>query len=197
MSEEGGVIRILKNTASTLVNVILWIVLFGSVFFIGITSSQVTYDPLLDVTGDGYGGIDDIVAVAEHFGASGTPINWTQVLESITALEDRVSDLEGESHLHLQIISESYNAVTDGADGTVTVPFPGSSFTSAPDIVHCNVVLRAAAAGMPKGALAYPNVSGITSSQFDVEVVEHNGSSTTINGYDVTIIYIAIDIIYS
>jgi hypothetical protein len=68
-------------------------VLLGSIFFVGITSSQVTYDPLLDVTGDGYGGIDDIVKVAEHFGASGTPINWTQLVLNVSELQAEVDAL--------------------------------------------------------------------------------------------------------
>jgi hypothetical protein len=36
-------------------------------------TGAVDYDPWLDVTDDGYGGIDDIVSTAEHFGASGDP----------------------------------------------------------------------------------------------------------------------------
>ncbi|UCH31583.1 MAG: hypothetical protein JSV05_08860 [Candidatus Bathyarchaeota archaeon] len=49
------------------------VALFISILFIGITASQPSYDPWLDNTDDGYGGIDDIVATAEHFGASGDP----------------------------------------------------------------------------------------------------------------------------
>ncbi len=121
----------MKSTASTLTNIILWIVLFGSVFFVGITSSQVTYDPLLDVTGDGYGGIDDIVRVAEHFGASGTPINWTQVLENITALEDRVTALEEgtdaiRAYANVQVIATIGNQIT--------ITFPVGMFTSPPHL---------------------------------------------------------------
>jgi hypothetical protein len=50
------------------------VVLFVSVLFIGLTASQAPpYNPWLDVNDDGYGGIDDIVSTAEHFGASGSP----------------------------------------------------------------------------------------------------------------------------
>jgi hypothetical protein len=202
---------ILKITVSTLIHMLLASVLLSSILFVGLTSSQPTFDPLLDVTGDGYVGIDDIVLVAEHFGASGAPINWTQLLLDVSelqakvnalnattaSLDQRISALEGKTHVSLKIISESFNGITHATAGTVTVTFPGGSFTSAPDIVHCHVVLRAAAAGMGKGSLAYPNVSGITSTQFDVEVVEQYGSATTVNACDVTIIYLAIDIIES
>ncbi|UCH32444.1 MAG: hypothetical protein JSV05_03440 [Candidatus Bathyarchaeota archaeon] len=58
---------------STIVNVLLSMIALLSVSFIGITASQPTYDPWLDNTDDGYGGIDDIVSTAEHFGASGDP----------------------------------------------------------------------------------------------------------------------------
>ncbi len=47
------------------------VVLFVSVLFVSVTTSKMEYDPWLDVTEDGYGGIDDIVTVAEHFGATG------------------------------------------------------------------------------------------------------------------------------
>ena len=68
-------------------------ILLSAIFFVGLTSSQPTYDPLLDVTGDGYGGIDDIVKVAEHFGASGTPINWTQLVLDVSELQAEVDAL--------------------------------------------------------------------------------------------------------
>ncbi|UCH31649.1 MAG: hypothetical protein JSV05_09210 [Candidatus Bathyarchaeota archaeon] len=48
---------------------------------------------MLDVMGDGYGGIDDIVIVAEHFGASGAIYQQmirergTQLLEVLDAYQ--------------------------------------------------------------------------------------------------------------
>jgi hypothetical protein len=49
--------------------------------------SQTTpeYDPWKDINDDGYIGIDDIVSVAENFGALGTPINKTELLLNLTA----------------------------------------------------------------------------------------------------------------
>ncbi|UCH32613.1 MAG: hypothetical protein JSV05_04350 [Candidatus Bathyarchaeota archaeon] len=61
----------MKISASTLVNGILTAIIISSTFFIALSTGE--YDPWLDVTDDGYGGIDDIVATAEHFGASGDP----------------------------------------------------------------------------------------------------------------------------
>jgi hypothetical protein len=107
----------LKITASTLTNILLTIVLLGSVFFIGITSSQVAYDPLLDVTGDGYGGIDDIVKVAEHFGASGTPINWTQLLLNVSELQAEVDALNAAVISLKQCIVVNGNIPYDGNGG--------------------------------------------------------------------------------
>ncbi|UCH32359.1 MAG: hypothetical protein JSV05_02990 [Candidatus Bathyarchaeota archaeon] len=64
---------------------------------VGVTTSQITYDPIYDVNGDGYIGIDDIVAVAEHFSSSGAPINLTQLLDEVNNLKARVTDLENQS----------------------------------------------------------------------------------------------------
>jgi hypothetical protein len=67
----------------TALNVLLATVLLASIFF-GVSTSQPPFDPWLDNTDDGYGGIDDIVVTAEHFGASGDPIklcnitNWPE-----------------------------------------------------------------------------------------------------------------------
>jgi len=197
----------MKIKSLTALNIILATILSASIFLVATTTSQSAYDPWVDINDDGYIELSDFFILSQHFGTSGTPINKTVLLlelqakidelnTTVASLEQRVSDLEGHSHggMVVKMVSESFNAVTDAADGTLTVTFPGGSFVSAPDIIHCQVVLRAAAAGMPKGALAYPNLSGITTTQFDVEVVEHHGSSTTINGYDVTIIYLAIDL---
>ncbi len=140
---------ILKITGSTLTNVILTIVLLGSVLFVGITSSQVTYDPLLDVTGDGYGGIDDIVAVAEHFGASGTPINWTQLLQNVSELQSRVTALEEQSTSR----DASYYANTEtymtDTTGSVTITFPSGTFATTPNMSVTGVVLSGSNAGKP------------------------------------------------
>lgn len=190
----------MKRLTITLVAVLVTLFMF-----VGVTSST-PYDPWYDFDDDGDIDIYDIVDIAGRYGTTGTPINKTELLLEMQAkieelnatvidLEQRVSVLEGSSSGGVvKIVSESFNGVTDGGDGTLTVTFPGGSFVSAPDIVHCHVVLRAAAAGMLKGALAYPNVSGITSTQFEVEVVEHHGSSTTVNDCDVTVTYLAIDL---
>ncbi|UCH31514.1 MAG: hypothetical protein JSV05_08485, partial [Candidatus Bathyarchaeota archaeon] len=72
----------MKISFITWLNVLLTFLLFVSIFF-GVSTSQPSYDPWLDVTDDGYGGIDDIVSTAEHFGAAGDPIknvnvtNWS------------------------------------------------------------------------------------------------------------------------
>jgi hypothetical protein len=63
----------MKINTSIIVNTILALIILSSILFVGLTSSQPSYDPWLDVTDDGYGGIDDIVSTAEHFGASGDP----------------------------------------------------------------------------------------------------------------------------
>ena len=49
-------------------------VLLASAFLIGITVSVIEYNPIYDVNGDGFVGIDDIVTVAEHFSSSGIPL---------------------------------------------------------------------------------------------------------------------------
>ena len=65
----------MKIKPLTLINVILATVLLSSIVFSRVTTtSSVDYDPWLDVNDDGFGGIDDIVAVAEHFGAEGNPV---------------------------------------------------------------------------------------------------------------------------
>ena len=61
----------MKIRVSTLVNLMLSAVLVVSIA--ANLTGAVDYDPWHDVTDDGYGGIDDIVSTAEHFGASGDP----------------------------------------------------------------------------------------------------------------------------
>ncbi len=68
-------------------SIIFTLIVIASLFFVTSTSSvsqlqsvPEAYDHWLDVNDDGYGGIDDIVAVAEHFGFSGSPINKTALL---------------------------------------------------------------------------------------------------------------------
>jgi hypothetical protein len=64
------------------VNLVFWI--SGKIAFPAISTTRAR---------DGYGGIDDIVAVAEHFGASGTPSNWTQLLLDVSELQSEVATL--------------------------------------------------------------------------------------------------------
>ena len=77
----------MKISASLIVNSVFAVIILSSTLFISISTSQ--YDPWLDVNDDGFGGIDDIVGVAEHFGQEGTPIknvnvtNWP-VHQSVT-----------------------------------------------------------------------------------------------------------------
>ncbi len=61
----------MKFRVSTIVNIMLSMVLMVSI--VANLTGAVDYNPWLDVTDDGYGGIDDIVSTAEHFGASGDP----------------------------------------------------------------------------------------------------------------------------
>jgi hypothetical protein len=96
--------------------VALDVALFVSVLFISITASQPPCDPWLDTNDDGYGGIDDIVSTAEHFGALGDPtkrcnitnwpigtdmnVFWQESLVS-SAKASNIYDASGFSHLHL------------------------------------------------------------------------------------------------
>lgn len=83
----------MKISFITWLNVLLTFLLFASIFF-GVSTSQPSYDPWLDVTDDGYGGIDDIVSTAEHFGAAGDPMknvnvtNWSSPWKVITIAEN-------------------------------------------------------------------------------------------------------------
>ena len=61
----------MKLSVYVLFNSCLTLILVISL--LGMTTNAV-YDPWLDVNDDGYGGIDDIVSTAEHFGAAGDPI---------------------------------------------------------------------------------------------------------------------------
>ncbi len=186
----------MKITASTITNVILWIVLFGSVLFVGITSSQVAYDPLLDVNGDGYGGIDDIVKVAEHFGASGTPINWTQVLENIAALEDRVTSLEeqmssGAMHVESGEFDGEVNTdmVEDG--GVTTINFQSAFTTTAKPQMVIIVVLKQSANGLTEGSAikVVEDVKGAANNWtgFDLTVSKYSDGSSI---DDTTLVYV-------
>ncbi len=74
---EKEVRRKMKIKISALVNFLLGVVLVVSIA--ANLTGAVNYDPWLDVTDDGYGGIDDIVSTAEHFGASGDPIKNVNV----------------------------------------------------------------------------------------------------------------------
>lgn len=94
---------------STLFNVFLSIIVLALVSFVGITGSRPSYDPWLDVNDDGYGGIDDIVSTAEHFGASGDPVklcnitNWPKSTAVTVFFEEQL--LSGSSRY-----SSEYNA---------------------------------------------------------------------------------------
>ena len=66
----------MKISASLICNVILSAIILSSTF-VALSTSQ--YDPWLDINEDGYGGIDDIVTVAEHFGQIGSPIKNVNV----------------------------------------------------------------------------------------------------------------------
>jgi hypothetical protein len=110
------------------------IALFISVLFIGLTSSQPSYDPWLDVTDDGYGGIDDIVNTAQHFGASGDPVklcnitNWpvstdvgvwyTQFLTTSMTIPSDIYEASGFGHLHVLAMGLS---LTSGETLRVTI----------------------------------------------------------------------------
>jgi hypothetical protein len=94
----------------------------------------------------------------------------------------------------VNIVSESVNDVTHISDGTIYVNFPALSFSDAPDVIHCSVVLREAGGPLQGGMVAHANVEGITSVGFGVEVVDQKGSSTTINDTDVTVYYLAIQL---
>jgi len=77
-----------------LLSAVLTATLFASVFFVNISSSLGEWDPLFDW--DMSGKIDpaDFAYFASIYGAEGTPINWTQLLEDIDNLTNRVAELE-------------------------------------------------------------------------------------------------------
>ncbi|UCH32530.1 MAG: hypothetical protein JSV05_03890 [Candidatus Bathyarchaeota archaeon] len=111
----------MRNKLLMTLNLLLATVLLASIFF-GISTSQPPYDPWLDVTDDGYGGIDDIVATAEHFGASGAttknvnvtnwPINtavlvwWGQYLPSNDLIGTTPQDSLGFGQLHILVSTD-------------------------------------------------------------------------------------------
>ncbi len=113
-----------------LVNVLLGFILVVSVAA-GLTGA-VDYDPWLDVTDDGYGGIDDIVMTAEHFGASGDstknvnvtnwPISnevlvwWWQYLPSNNLIGTTPLESLGFGQLHVLVY-------IDGLTGSEAVTF--------------------------------------------------------------------------
>ncbi|UCH31072.1 MAG: hypothetical protein JSV05_06065 [Candidatus Bathyarchaeota archaeon] len=80
----------MKIRIPSIVNVILGVILVVSIA--SLSTSAVDYDPWLDVTDDGYGGIDDIVATAEHFGASGDPIKNVTITGHANKLAYSISD---------------------------------------------------------------------------------------------------------
>jgi hypothetical protein len=53
------------------------------------------------------------------------------------------------------------------------------------------VVLREAAGSKLAGTVAHANFWSITSSQFEIEVIEYKGSLTTVVDTDVTVYYMA------
>jgi hypothetical protein len=94
----------------------------------------------------------------------------------------------------VNIVSESVVNTTHSSDGTFDVTFPAFSFSDAPDVIHCSVVLREAGGPLQGGMVAHANISDITSTGFSVEVVDQKGSSTTVNDTQVTLYYLAIQL---
>lgn len=183
---------------SNLVSTALAVVLLASPFLIGLTTSQSEYDPWRDLNGDGTIDLFDCVLLAQVVGTSGAPINTTALLLELEARLDLLnatvmSILENQTFGSLNIVSDSFAGTTDGGDGTIVVSFPIDSFEQAPEIIYCRVVLKEAAVGMPKGALVYANILSIAKDNFEVEVVEHGESSTTVDGVDVDVVYLAIE----
>ncbi len=107
----------MKIRASTLVNVFLGVALVVSI--VANFTGAVDYDPWLDVNDDGYGGIDDIVSTAEHFGASGNPeklcniTNWPESIPVTVWYEEAFSNgatdysttysADGFSYMHILV----------------------------------------------------------------------------------------------
>jgi hypothetical protein len=159
----------MKIRISSIVHLILGVILVVSIA--SLSTSAVDYDPLLDVTGDGYGGIDDIVMVAEHFGASGAPINWTQVLENIAALEDRVTILEDQLSTVDIVHADLINTVTNPS-GNVDVHYPVGKFSTTPSL--------AVTAQFNSGGSAYMGhvtISSHTSTGFTLNVKDGFGTN--------------------
>ncbi|UCH31334.1 MAG: hypothetical protein JSV05_07505 [Candidatus Bathyarchaeota archaeon] len=184
----------MKIRISSMVNIILGVILVVSIA--SLSTSAVDYDPLLDVTVDGYGGIDDIVIVAEHFGASGSPINWTQVLENITALEDRVTSLEeqvssGAMHVESGEFDGEVNTDMVEDSGANTVFNFQSPFTTTakPEMVIM-IVLKQAADGLWEGAAikVVEDIKGAANNWtgFDLTVSKYSGGSIS----DTTQVYV-------
>lgn len=86
----------------TRINIILAIALLISTVLVGTMRGLGVFNPWLDVTEDGYGGIDDIVAVAEHFGESGTPIDRSELMLELQT-----------AHVH----NEAYSETTETRSG--------------------------------------------------------------------------------
>lgn len=77
-----------------LLSAVLIATLFASVFFVNITSSLGEWDPLFDW--DMSGKIDpaDFSYFSTIYGATGTPINWTQLFEWMDSLNATVKELQ-------------------------------------------------------------------------------------------------------
>jgi hypothetical protein len=89
-------------------NTILTGILISAALFAGVTS-QAEYDPWYDPNDDGYIGIDDIVATAERFGASGDPVGKAYLAYNSGWLN--ITDLRGQlfniSH-DLNLVDQPY-----------------------------------------------------------------------------------------
>jgi len=92
--------------------------------------SQTTpeYDPWKDINDDGFIGIDDIASVAKNFGASGTPINKTELL---LELQSKVESLNASV---LQLLSEVASLQTELAElqSIVETRVPKKGYISVP-----------------------------------------------------------------
>jgi hypothetical protein len=105
--------------------------LFSAIPVIGQTGQ---YDPWLDINDDGYIGIDDIFAVASHFGAEGEAINKTELLlqlqTKIAEMENRIEVLETLHGYHYPIECDWFNGLVgywklDEGSGTVAYDSSG------------------------------------------------------------------------
>jgi len=65
--------------------------LIASMFFVGITTSTVEYDPWVDLDDDGDIDMFDVVNMAGRYGTSGTPINKTALLLELQSKIDSLN----------------------------------------------------------------------------------------------------------